>query len=173
MNDNAELTQNLAETLSPNEILVGERLYSDAINIVLGSAQHNLLIFDQDLSHGDFSSVQKYELFRQFLSNNINSRLTIILQNTTFFQEKCPRLVSLLTVYGHKMVVYETNDSAKHAKDCFVLADGQHYIKRIHIDQARFKYALNDPASCDVLDLRFNELLEATHNMVSITKLGL
>jgi hypothetical protein len=71
------------------------------------------------------------------------------------------------------MIVYETNDSAKHAKDCFVLADGEHYIKRIHIDQARFKYALDDPASCDVLNLRFNELLEATHHMVSITKLGL
>lgn len=165
MSDNTELT--------PNEILVGERLYADAINLVLAQAQNNLLIFDQDLSHGDFASVRKYELLRQFLSGNINSQLTIILQNTTFFQEKCPRLLNLLSVYGHKMIVYETNDSAKHAKDCFVLADGQHYIKRIHIDQARFKYALNDPVSVDVLDLRFNELLEATHNMVSITKLGL
>jgi len=165
MSDNAEL--------NPNEILVGERLYADAINIVLANAQNNLLIFDQDLSHGDFSSLHKYELFREFLSRNINSRLTIILQDTQFFQEKCPRLVNLLTVYGHKMIVYETNDSAKHAKDCFILADGQHYIKRIHIDQARFIYALNDSATVDVLDLRFNELLEATHNMVSITKLGL
>ena len=165
MNDNSELT--------PNEILVGERLYSDAINIVLANAHHELLIFDQDLTHGDFISVQKYELLREFLSKNINSRLTIILQNTTFFQEKCPRLSNLLSVYGHKMTVYETNDSAKHAKDCFVLADDKHYIKRIHIDQARFKYALDDPASVDVLNLRFNELLEATHYMVTITKLGL
>jgi hypothetical protein len=171
MSDNPELTPN--ETLAPNQILVGERLYANAINIVLSNAESELLIFDQDLSQGDFSSIQKYELLRQFLSNNINSRLTIILQNTTFFQEKCPRLLNLLTVYGHKMTVYETNDSAKHAKDCFVLADGQHYIKRIHIDQARFVYALNDPSSVDVLNLRFNELLEATHHMVSITKLGL
>lgn len=171
MNDNTELTPN--ETIGPNEILVGERLYSEAINIILANAHHELLIFDQDLTHGDFTSIQKYELLREFLSKNINSQITIILQNTTFFQEKCPRLVSLLSVYGHKMTVYETNDSAKHAKDCFILADGQHYIKRIHIDQARFKYALDDPASVDVLNLRFNELLEATHNMVSITKLGL
>ncbi|HSH54308.1 MAG TPA: hypothetical protein VK967_04700 [Methylotenera sp.] len=171
MNDNSELMPN--ETLGQNEILVGERLYSDAINIVLANAHHELLIFDQDLTHGDFISVQKYELLREFLSKDINSRLTIILQNTTFFQEKCPRLVSLLTVYGHKMTIYETNDSAKHAKDCFVLADDKHYIKRIHIDQARFKYALDDPASVDVLNLRFNELLEATHHMVTITKLGL
>ncbi|HSI38134.1 MAG TPA: hypothetical protein VK946_03590 [Methylotenera sp.] len=171
MSDNAELTPN--ETLVQNEILVGERLYADAINIILANAHHELLIFDQDLMHGDFTSIQKYELLREFLSKNINSQLTIILQNTTFFQEKCPRLVSLLSVYGHKMIVYETNDSAKHAKDCFVLADDKHYIKRIHIDQARFKYALDDPTSVDVLNLRFNELLEATHNMVSITKLGL
>lgn len=160
-------------TLTPNQLMVGERLYAEAINIILASAQHELLIFDQDLSHGDFASLQKYELFQQFLSQNVNSRLTIILQDTGFFQEKCPRLFNLLNVYRHKMTVYETNQSVKHAKDCFVLADNQHYVKRIHIDQARFKYGLNDLESVDVLDSRFKELLEATQDTVTITKLGL
>lgn len=160
-------------TLTPNQILVGERLYAEAINIILASAQHELLIFDQDLSHGDFASVQKYDLFQQFFSKNVTSRLTIILQDTGFFQEKCPRLFNLLNVYQHKMTVYVTNLSAKHAKDCFVLADNQHYVKRIHIDQARFKYGLNDLESAAVLNTRFKELLEATQDTVTLTKLGL
>ncbi|MEO6117866.1 MAG: hypothetical protein ABIP37_02220 [Methylotenera sp.] len=164
---------NELKTIEENQILTGEGLYAEAINIVLANAKHELLIFDQDLSHGDFASLHKYQLFQQFLSQSVTSHLTIILQSTTFFNEKCPRLFSLLTTYGHKMTVYETNDSAKHAKDCFILADGLHYIKRIHIDHARFKYALNDAESVSALDSRFKELLEATHDVVTVTRLGL
>jgi len=164
---------NSSTTLEPNRIIVGEKLYSEAISIILASAQHELLVFDQDLSHGDFASQEKYELFRQFLSKHITSQLTIILQDTTFFQEKCPRLFNLLTIYGHKMNVYVTNQTVKHAKDCFILADGQHYIKRIHIDQARFKYALNDANSVKPLHSRFGELKEAIQDVVSAKQLGL
>jgi hypothetical protein len=160
-------------TLAPNQIIIGERLYEEAIDIVLANAQNELLIFDQDLRCGDFSSLKKYTFFQQFLSENLNSRLTIVLQNATFFKEKCPRLYQLLDLYGHKMTVYETNETAKHAKDCFILADGQHYIKRIHIDHARFKYALNDAPTVEQLNTRFGELLEATQTTISTTTLGL
>jgi hypothetical protein len=159
--------------LIPNQILVGERLYANAINIILANAENELLIFDQDFSHGDFASLRKYELFQQFLSKSVTSHLTIILQSTKFFNDKCPRLFNLLTLYGHKMTVYETNNSAKHVKDCFILADHKHYIKRIHIDQARFKYALNDVEDIKVLESRFKELLEATQDVIAVTKIGL
>ncbi len=164
---------NQDNTLEPNKIMVGEHLYSKAISLILANAQQELLIFDQDLSHGDFASLEKYELFQQFLSSNIVSHLTIILQNTAFFQEQCPRLFSLLKTFGHKMSVHVTNDAAKHAKDCFILVDSQHYIKRIHIDQARFKYALNDRASVEMLNVRFKELQEAIGDVVTVTSLGL
>jgi hypothetical protein len=159
--------------LEPNRIIIGEHLYSDAIGLILANAQHELLIFDQDLSHGNFSSLHTYNLLQQFLSTNVTSHLTIILQDTTFFQRSCPRMFSLLKTFGHKMSVHVTNQSAKHAKDCFILADGQHYIKRIHIDQARFKYALNDKPSVEVLNIRFKELKEAIQDVVTITPLGL
>lgn len=165
MSDNPELV--------PDTILTGERLYADAIELILQSAKSELRIFDQDLSHGDFASLSKHVLLQAFLANNINSRLTIILQDTTFFKEKCPRLFNLLTIYSHKMTVLETNATAKHAKDCFILADGQHYIKRIHIDQARFRYALNDMESVEQLTSRFDELLEATQDQVSVNTIGL
>ena len=160
-------------TLSPNQVVIGERLYEDAIDIVLASAQQELLIFDQDFSHGDFASLEKFSHFERFLSENANSRLTIVLHSTTHFKEKCPRLFNLLEIYGHKMTVYETDDTAKHAKDCFILADGQHYIKRIHIDHARFKYALVDVETVKQLRARFDELLEATQSTLSATHLGL
>lgn len=86
---------NQDNTLAPNKIMVGEHLYSEAISLILANAQHELLIFDQDLSHGNFASLEKYELLQQFLSSNITSHLNIILQNTAFYQEKCPRLFGL------------------------------------------------------------------------------
>lgn len=160
-------------TLNPDQIMVGEYLYSDAINIILANAERELLIFDQDLSHGDFASKQKFELFQTFLNKSPSNQLTIILQNKDFFLNKCPRLIDLLTIYGHKMTVYETNETAKHAKDCFILADDKNYVKRIHIDQARFKYGLDDLATIGLLNSRFKDLLDATQEAVSISKLGL
>ena len=160
-------------TLISDQIMNGEQIYSEAINIILASAERELLIFDQDLSHGDFASKQKYDLFQQFLNKSPSNQLTIILQNTSFLKNKCPRLLDLLNIYGHKMTVYETNSSAKHAKDCFVLADDKNYVKRIHIDQARFRYGLDDLATASLLTTRFKELLEATQDVVTISRLGL
>lgn len=159
--------------LIPDQIMVGESLYSDAINIILASAERELLIFDQDFSHGDFASKQKSELLQQFLNKSPSNQLTIVLQDTAFFKNKCPRLLDLMTIYGHKMTIYETNETAKHAKDCFILADDKNYVKRIHIDQARFRYGLNDLATASLLSTRFKELLEATHYVVTISRLGL
>lgn len=159
--------------LEPNKIISGEQLYNEAISLILKRAQHKLLIFDQDLSHGNFASLEKSGLFHNFLSTNIASQLTIILHDASFFQNKCPRLLNLLEVYGHKMRVHITNTSVKHAKDCFILADGQHYIKRIHIDQARFKYAFDDMQSVEALNNRFTELLDAAADIVTLKPLGL
>lgn len=162
-----------ADELIPDTILIGEKLYADAIKLVLSQAQQSLLIFDQDLSRGDFASVQTYDLLNAFLSKDSLSQLTIILQSTAYFEQSCPRLFQLLGIYGHKMAVFETNQTAKHAKDCFILADGLHFVKRIHIDQARFKYALDDAASVEILNSRFDELKEATNHPLAVTKLGL
>jgi hypothetical protein len=164
----------MSETeLAPNTIIMGERNYEAALDIVIAAAKNELLIFDQDFEHGDYASLKRFELLFEFLSKNNLSKLTIILQNNEHFIQHCPRLFGLLKNYGHKMVVYATNDAAKVAKDCFVIADKQHYVRRFHIDQARFKYALNDVEECANLGMRFDELLDETTEAVSVTKLGL
>jgi hypothetical protein len=159
--------------LIPGTIILGERNYAAALDLVIAEAKDELLIFDQDFARSDYASVARYRLLQNFLSNNPLSKLTIILHNIEFFTTRCPRLYELLETYGHKMVVYETNDHAKIAKDCFVLADKRHYCRRFHIDQARFKFALDDMETTASLATRFNELLEETADTVSVTKLGL
>ena len=159
--------------LQANIVMLGERNYEAALALVIARAKNELLIFDQDLSHGDYASLQRIELIQQFLGRTPLSKLTIIVQNSEFFVHKCPKLFELLKLYGHKMTVYETNDVAKIAKDCFVIADKRHYVRRFHIDQARFKYALDDEIEAANLNMRFDELLAETTETVSVTKLGL
>ena len=164
----------MSETeLIPHTIILGERNYEAALDSVIVKAKNELLIFDQDFERGDYASQQRFEQLHTFLSTDKLSKLTIILQNTEHFIQHCPRLFELLTLYSHKMVVFETNDNAKLAKDCFVIADKRHYLRRFHIDQARFKYALNDAGECANLGTRFDELLDETTEAVSATKLGL
>jgi hypothetical protein len=169
MNNNDKNTA----ALIPNTITLGERLYAQAIDLVIQQAQHTLLMFDQDFSRGDYASVLRYQSLLQFLSRGAHTTLTIVLHQSDYLTTYCPRLMELLTTYGHKMTVYLTNDSAKVAKDCFVIADDLHYVKRIHIDQARFKYALEDAETCANLHMRFDELLEETSHTLSPTQLGL
>jgi len=159
--------------LIPNTIVLGERNYVQAIDIIIEKTQQELLIFDQDLRLGDYASVQRYEAIRHFLSQKPTSQLTMVLHQADFFTTQCPRLFALLETYGHKMTVYITNDHAKIAKDCFVIADTLHYVRRIHVDQARFKFNLDDADTAAILKNRFHELLDETANTISPTQLGL
>jgi hypothetical protein len=163
----------MTDELKPDTIILGERNYEAALSLLIAEAKNELLIFDQDLAHGDYASQQRFELLFEFLSKDDLSKLTIILQNASYFVQNCPRLFELLKLYGHKMTVFETNDNAKIAKDCFVIADKRHYLRRFHIDQARFKYAFDDEIESANLLARFGELLDETADAVSSTKLGL
>ena len=159
--------------LIADSVMLGERNYAAALDLVIGHAESQLLIFDQAFEKGDYASLKRFDLIQHFLSQNITSELTIILQNAQYFSTNCPRLFDLLSVYGHKMHVFETNDFAKVAKDCFVIADKKHYCRRFHIDQARFKFALDDVETSASLLLRYDELLAETADTISVTKLGL
>lgn len=163
----------MVDELNPDIIILGERNYEAALNLVIAKAENELLIFDQDFAHGDYRSQSRYALLFKFLSKNDLNKLTIILQSTTYFANSCPRLFELLKLFGHKMTMYETNDVAKIAKDCFVIADKRHYLRRFHINQARFKYAFDDEIEAANLLMRFDELLEETSEAISVTKLGL
>ncbi len=164
----------MSETeLIPDTIILGERNYEAALDMLIAEATSELLIFDQHFLKGDYASQKRFELLYHFLSSNPLSKLTVILQDTQHFTNHCPKLFELLRLFGHKMTVYETNDAAKIAKDCFVIADKRHYLRRFHIDQARFKFAFDDEEMAASLMMRFDELLEETASVVSVTQLGL
>lgn len=159
--------------LDEHAIILGENNYNAALDLVIAAAEHELLIFDQDLSKGGYASLKRFDLMQAFLAKSRHNRLLMILHDTAHFANNCPRLHELLGTYGHIMSVYQTSDPAKVAKDMFVIADRAHYLRRFHVDHARFRYALNDPETANTLYMRFDELLEASDHAVSATQLGL
>lgn len=161
------------DELKAGAIVFGEALYREATDRVIGLAQRELLIFDQDLSTGDYASIRRFEQLQDFLGRDRQNRLTMVLQDTGHFIRRCPRLFELLQIYGHAMTVYETNDQAKVAKDMFIIADKQHYLRRFHVDQPRFRYDSGDAETVQMLCMRFDELLEATTHTVATSSLGL
>lgn len=161
------------DELKAGAIVFGEALYREATELVIGLAQRELLIFDQDLSKGDYASVKRFEQLQDFLGRDRQNRLAMVLQDTGHFMQRCPRLFELLQIYGHAMTVYETNDQAKVAKDMFIIADKQHYLRRFHVDQPRFRYDSEDAETVQMLCMRFDELLEATTHTVATSSLGL
>jgi hypothetical protein len=161
------------EELKPETIILGERLYEAATELLITRAERELLIFDPDLSRGGYQSLKCYEALRDFLAKDKQSRLTIVLHEADYFTESCPRLRNLQETYSHAIDIYLTNDSARVAQDAFVLADKAHYLHRFHINQARFKYVLEDEVATKPLLERFEQLLEATSSAVFATTTGL
>jgi len=159
--------------LIENQVLTGERNYESVLDLVIQSAERELLIFDQDISRGGYGSLKRFELIRDFLARGRQVKLILVMHNTDYFTTQCPRLYELLRIYGHVMTVYQTNEQAQVAKDTFVIADSKHYVRRFHIDQARFKYAFDDIETVAMLNMRFDELLQETSHTISVTALGL
>jgi hypothetical protein len=158
--------------LAQHEILSGERDYEQALDIVINTAERELLIFDQDFSRGAYAGVARYQALRDFLSRDSRNRLSIVLQDVGYFVSRCPRLYGLLSIYGHAMTVHETGEEAKAVRDCFVVADRRHYLRRFHVDQARFRYARDDGETAQLLQARFEELMQSASRFAA-TRLGL
>ncbi len=163
----------ISETLVPDRMMHGEDLYAQALDLILGKAQHRILLFDQDLTHGNFSSQRRFDVLNQFLRTNAASELHVIVHDAAYFLQKCPRLVGLLKIYAHKMTVNITSQRMKDFKSCFIVADNKHYIKRIHIDQARFRFAYDDQTQSEILHQQFLELQADATESLSYSTLGL
>ena len=158
----------LLDALQPNTILLGERSYEAATLMLIERAEKELLIFDPNLSRGDYQGSTVTEALRQFLAKSPANKLVIVVHDKSFIAERCARLLNLLKIYGHAVTIYETANSSKTALDAFVLADKSHYLHRFHIDHARFKYVFDGVAETNALIERYEQLVDgATESSLS------
>jgi hypothetical protein len=144
-----------------------------AIDELIGLARHHLRVFDQDLSQTGWSSAARIDRLAAFLRGVRGRRLDIIVHDTRYLQNACPRMISLLQTYGHAMSIYRTGAAAKIATDPLLLVDRRHYLHRFHFEQPRAAMGIDQPEQTQLLSTRFEEIWATGEAGVSGTVLGL
>ena len=147
--------------------------YGPALDRLLALATAEILVFDRDLTDGGWNAPARIEVLRAFLLGHRNSRMQIIVHETTHIERYQPRLVLLLRDFSHKFSILRTIEDGRNAWDAFVIVDGRHLVHRFHVDSMRGELALNAPLKARQLRDRYDDLLAFTEPGVNATQLGL
>jgi hypothetical protein len=163
-----------ADEAAPERILLQTRSdYPEGFNRVLGLARRELRIFDPDLSELEMNSAGRVQTLTRFLRESRTHRIYIALHDVGFVAKHCPRLIALLASYTSAILIFQTHGDAAKVQDCFVLADGDHLLRRPVRTQPRGVLVLNDPKECQPMRERFDEIWESSLPGVSAITTGL
>lgn len=166
----------MGEIVGERQMFSGEQEYEAALDRVISAARKTLHVFDIDFTRGGWDSMKRCEQLQDFLRQQSVSQpepaLVIALHDVDWLAAHCPRIVNLLRVYSHAMTIRQTTEAAHVAADPFVIADQRHYAHRLYFEHPRSVLALDDPGGALVLEERFQEILEASHSVSTMT-LGL
>ncbi|MBK8740310.1 MAG: hypothetical protein IPM02_12635 [Betaproteobacteria bacterium] len=147
--------------------------YGPFLDRLLALATSEILVFDQNLRYGDWNSLTRTAVLRDFLLNHRHSRLQIVVHETTYIEGHLPRLVLLLRDFSHKFSILRTIEDGRNAWDSFVIVDGKHLAHRFHLDSTRGELSFEAPLKARVLRDRYEDILAFTEPGVNATQLGL
>jgi hypothetical protein len=147
--------------------------YPQGFARLLGLARRELRIFDPDLSELQINSAERVEALARFLRGGPNRRLFVALHSVDYVSKHCPRLIALLGIHASSVFIYQTIGDAAKVQDCFVLADGDHLVRRPVTAQARGVLVIGDPKECQPMRERFDEIWESSVPAVSANTTGL
>ncbi len=140
--------------------------YADAIDEIIGLAKRHIHIFDYSLENMAFNSVARYDALHAFLIANAQNRLSIVVKDSDYLDRHCPRMITLLKRFGHNMAINRTRNEAADACDPFCVVDGEHFVRRFHFDDSRGIFAMCDPHEARMLEMRFEQIWEASETAI-------
>jgi hypothetical protein len=147
--------------------------YACGFGRILSLVQRELRIFDPDLSELQVNSAERVEMLSRFLRGGPNRRVFIALHDVDYVSKRCPRFVALLGIHASSVFIYRTIGDAAKVQDCFVLADGDHLVRRPVTAQARGVLVINDPKECQPMRERFDAIWQSSEPAVSANTTGL
>jgi uncharacterized protein (DUF2384 family) len=145
----------------------------EAIDTLLGLGTQRILVFDRDLADTGWNSAQRADNIKAFLRRSRHAQLRVIVHDTRFLEQACPRLLALARVYGHAMSVWRTGADARGASDALLIVDERHALHRYHADQPRATLLTWMPQAVRPLVDRFEEIWATGEPAISGTTLGL
>jgi hypothetical protein len=147
--------------------------YPRGFGRLLGLVRRELRIFDPDLSELEMTSAERIEALARFLRGGPTRRVFIALHDVDYVTKRCPRLIALLGIRASSVFIYQTFGDAAKVQDCFVLADGDHLVRRPVTTQPRGVLVIGDPKECQPMRERFDEIWESSVPAVSANTTGL
>jgi len=147
--------------------------YERGFGRILGLVRRELRIFDPDLAELQINSAERVETVARFLHGGPNRRIFIALHDVDHVSRRCPRLITLLGIYASSVFIHRTLGDAAKVQDCFVLADGEHLVRRPVTTQPRGVLVIGDPKECQPMRERFDEIWESSEPAVSANTTGL
>ncbi len=168
-----EQSEDIAPPQPERAIISTRKEYLEAFDRLAGLAQRELRIFDPDFFGLQINLPQKCELLRAFLLRGRHNRLYIVVHDTEYLRNHCPRLLELLQQFSDRMFIHQTQGEAARVQDCLVLADRLHFVRRPVHTQPRGILTLNDEKESQGMHMRFAEIWESSFPAVSATTSGL
>ena len=147
--------------------------YQTALDQLIATAHHSLRIHDHDLQAGDFNSKARHAGLHTFCLAGSARRIEILLDDTAYVQNRCPRLMTLLRDFSHVIEVRQTEADSERSTCSFALADRSAWLKRFDKDALPGQLNLDDAANAALLHQQFDQLWQRAVASVSATTLGL
>src|SRR5450756_2564838 len=91
--------------------------YGPALDRLLALAASEVLVFDRDLRDGGWNAPARVDSLRALLLGHHNSRLQIIVHETTHMESYLPRLLMLLRDFSHKFSIRRTIEDGRNTWD--------------------------------------------------------
>ncbi|HKW39433.1 MAG TPA: hypothetical protein VJO54_16665 [Burkholderiales bacterium] len=167
------MTESPADAAPERALLQLRGDYQAGFCRILGLVRRELRVFDPDLSELDMNSAERAETLSRFLRGGANRRVFIALHDVDYVSKRCPRLIALLGIYASSIFIHQTMGDAAKVQDCFVLADGEHLVRRPVTAQPRGVLVIGDPKECQPMRERFDEIWESSVPAVSANTTGL
>ena len=134
-------------------------LYREAVFELLGRAMHRIVLFDPDLGETGIESARGIELLSDFCDRVMdNDALRIVVHDADFIKRDCPRLLNLVSRYGHRMTIRVTTAQYHNWQQPYIVVDDVYLVTRFHQDQPRGKICEDTPAATAPLLTRFETM---------------
>jgi hypothetical protein len=147
--------------------------YSDALDCICASAQHDLFIYEKDFQYMGFNSAARHDILRTFLLSSPANRLHLLAIDPRPLTQYCPRVMTLLRQFSHNMHIRQAPLHLRHLSEPYAVADTHSYARRFHFDDLHGMRALHDEQGARVFKARFEEVWNAANTAVAPTQLGL
>lgn len=150
-----------------------EAQFQLAVERLLTLPGRELRIFDPDFMALKANTQARVEAFEAFLVASRTRRIHAVVHDTGPLTRQCPRMMGLLTRYGHAIQVHQTQPEIRNLQDAFLVLDAAHYVRRPVARFFRGGVGVNDETDALAMRARFQEIWSASFPAVAATTIGL